>query len=155
VKIKINALKSKVEFSKADKIIWFYKKFNLLSLKFKIKFNGHNYVLKRKRFWSANVDLLKDGMNVGEIIYEYEKATIRLSGSDVFTLLSNLYNASILEIKNQNDKVVIQLKGNGSMIWKDIDYQVKVLDQSINSGDIDEFMIYCAYALRLVDFRKD
>ena len=128
---------------------------NWFSSKAETDFNDQQIMMKSKNIWMSKFDIFKDGVDVGDIIFNWMgHVIIRLtradgSGEDEFLLKHRGVLSSQYELRTETDKHLLTLKAGFN--WKKFKYNYDVIRQDHDYPDVvlNELLIYCGFAANL------
>lgn len=128
---------------------------NWFSSKATTHLNDQDITLQSKNFWMSKFDIFKDGVDVGDIIFNWMgHVIIRLiradgKGEDEFLLKHRGILSSQYELLTEKQERLLTLKAGFN--WKKFKYNYEVIREDHDFPDIvlDELLIYCGFAANL------
>ena len=118
-------------------------------------FNNQEIMMRPKNIWMSKFDIFKDGVDVGDIIFNWMgHVIIRLTradgkGEDEFLLKHRGLFSSQYELLTEKNERLLMFKAGYN--WKKFKYNYEVIREDHDYPDIvlNELLIYCGFAANL------
>lgn len=117
--------------------------------------NDEDISIQPKNIWMSKFDIFKDGVDVGDIIFNWmSHVIIRLTradgkGEDEFLLKHRGILSSQYELLTEKDHHLLTLKASFNWSKFKYNYSVEREDHDFPDEILDELLIYCGFAANL------
>jgi len=117
--------------------------------------NGSSLEIRPRNIWQSNFDILIDGVDHGDIIFNWKgnviirKANVRTESEDEFMLRSKGFWKQHFELLDHSDRVYLRMFPKFN--WKTFTYSYAVEqgDHDLSDEQITEMLIYCGFGANL------
>ena len=136
----------------------FYKKW--FSSQAETDLNGNELIIKPKDIWQSKFDILKDGMDKGDIVFTWKGDIVisledKIGNNSEWIVKTKGFWDYRFEVFNSNEKLTLILKPNFN--WKNFkyNYEIKTLDESIPENEILELILFSTFGANLYKSKQD
>jgi len=160
--MKIESIDSKGSFVIKDEFTdllkVFYKKW--FSSQAKTTLNGIELTIKPKNIWQSKFDILKNGIDKGDIIFTWKGDIVisledKIGNNNEWIVKTKGFWDYRFEVFNNSEKLILILKPNFN--WKNFkyNYEIKILEKDVPENETLELILYSCFGANIYKSKQD
>ncbi len=122
--------------------------------------NGISLIIKPKNIWQSKFDILKNGIDKGDIIFTWRGHIVisledKIGNSNEWIVKTRGFWDYRFEVSNSDEKLILILKPNFN--WKNFkyNYEIKIQEEDIDENEILELILYACFGANLYKSKQD